>query len=108
MTKKDSFAGAGAWKYGKAKNVPKGFKFHYADQPPGWNDVEIICRGLQFKFNLNGVIMSDYDGTGHLDTKDRNDYQTTAPIMFQSHGKDGVIIRYKNIEIAELPAAKSK
>jgi len=108
VTKKDSFAGAGAWKYGKAKNVPKGFKFHYADQPPGWNDVEIICRGLQFKFNLNGVIMSDYDGTGHLDTKDRKDYQTTAPVMFQSHGKDGVIIRYKNIEIAELPAAKSK
>ena len=108
VTKKDSFAGAGAWKYGKAKNVPKGFKFYYADQPPGWNDVELSCQGLRFKFKLNGVVMSDYDGTGFLDVGPRKDYQTTAPIMFQSHGKDGVIIRYKNIEIAELPAAKSE
>ena len=107
-TQRESFGGAGAWKYGKAKNVPKGFKFYYADEPPGWNDVEITCRGLRFKFTLNGVVMSDYDGTGHLDTKDRKDYQTTAPIMFQSHGKDGVIIRYKDIEIAELRPAKSE
>ncbi|MDP6543935.1 MAG: DUF1080 domain-containing protein [Phycisphaerae bacterium] len=107
VSKKKSFAG-GAWKYGKTRKAPKGFKFHYADQPPGWNDVEITCRGLQFKFKLNSVVMSDFDGTGYLDKPDRKDYQTTAPIMFQSHGKDGVIIRYKNIEIAELPAAKSK
>ncbi len=102
QTQKESFAGGGAWKYGKAKNVPKGFKFHYADDPPGWNDVEITCRGLHFKFALNGVVMSDYDGTGHLDTKGRKGYQTTAPIMFQAHGKDGVIIRFKDIYIKEL------
>ena len=100
-TSKDSFAG-GAWKYGKTRAAPKGFTFHYADQPPGWNDVEITCRALRFTFTLNGVVMSDYNGAGHLDSKARKDYQTTAPVMFQSHGKDGVIIRYKDIRIKEL------
>jgi len=100
-TKKDSFAG-GAWKYGKTRKAPKGFTFHYADEPPGWNDVEITCRGLRFTFALNGVVMSDYDGAGYLDVEARKDYQTTAPIMFQSHGKDGVIIRFKDIRIKAL------
>ena len=106
-TKKASFTG-GAWKYGKTRKAPEGFKFHYADQPPGWNDVELSCQGLRFTFKLNGVVMSDYDGTGYLDKPDRKDYQTTAPVMLQSHGKDGVIIRYKDIEIAELRPAKSE
>jgi len=101
VTKKESFAG-GAWKYGKTRKAPKGFTFHYADEPPGWNDVVITCRGLHFTFVMNGVVMADYDGTGYLDSKERKGYQTTAPIMFQSHGKDDVIIRYKDIEIEKL------
>jgi len=100
-TKKASFAG-GAWKYGKTQKAPEGFTFHYANEPPGWNDVEITCRGLRFTFALNGVVMSDYDGTGHLDVEGRKGYQTTAPVMFQSHGKDGIVIRFKDIRVKEL------
>jgi hypothetical protein len=105
LGKKESFSG-GAWRFGDSRPKPDGFKFYYADQPPGWNEVEFSCKGLRFQFRLNGVVMSHYDGTGHLDKAGRKDYQTTAPIMFQSHGKDGVIIRYKDIEIAELRPVK--
>jgi len=101
VAKKESFAG-GAWKYGKTEKAPKGFTFYYADEDPRWNDVEITCRGLQFTFVLNGVVMSDFDGTGYLDVEGRKEFQVTAPIMFQAHGKDGVTIRYKNILIKEL------
>jgi hypothetical protein len=101
VTKHESFAG-GAWKYGKTEKAPKGFKFYYADEDPRWNDVEITCRGLQFTFVLNGIVMSDFDGTGYLDVEGRKDYHVTAPIMFQAHGKDGVTIRYKDIRIKKL------
>ena len=89
-------------KASKTEKAPKGFKFYYADEDPRWNDVEITCRGLQFTFVLNGVVMSDFDGTGYLDVEGRKDYHVTAPIMFQAHGKDGVTIRYKDIRIKKL------
>ncbi len=100
-TMQDSFAAGGAWKYGKTETASKGFKFYYADENPGWNDIEITCRGLHFTFVLNGIVMSDFDGAGYLDVEARKNYHTTAPIMFQAHGKDGVTIRYKDIRIKE-------
>ena len=91
----------GPWRYSKDEYAPKGFKFYYADEGSGWNDVEIICKGVHFKFVLNGVVMSDFDGSGFLDIGKRKNFHPTAPIMFQAHNDDGVIIRFKDIRVKE-------
>lgn len=81
-------------------------RFFYADEPPGWNDLEIIAQGMRIKTLLNGVTMVDYDGTGVLDDELHRQHGvgTTGVIGLQIHSADELYLRFKDIRIKELPA----
>jgi hypothetical protein len=39
-----------------------GLKFHFADDAPAWNELEITAQGTKVRAVLNGVVITDYDG----------------------------------------------
>ncbi len=82
----------------------KGFKFFYADQGEGWNELEITVKGMSIKSVLNGVTVVDYDGSGVLDDelhKERG-VGTKGVIGLQVHMNDEIKLRFKEIWIKEL------
>jgi hypothetical protein len=82
----------------------KGFKFFYADQGDGWNDLEITAKGMRIKSILNGVTVVDYDGTGVLDDEVHKQHRvgTKGVIGLQIHSNDELKLRFKDIRIKEL------
>jgi hypothetical protein len=81
-----------------------GVKFYYADEGPGWNDLEITARGMKIKTVLNGVTMVDYDGSGVLDDELHRQYGvgTRGVIGLQIHSADELLLRFKDIRIKEF------
>jgi hypothetical protein len=89
--------------------APKGFKFFYAEEGNGWNDLDIRAEGLKVQAWLNGVQVADFDGIGVLDDKvhrDRNVGQRGA-IALQIHTHDELKIRFKDIRIKLVGSASS-
>jgi hypothetical protein len=108
----DETRGAQGWLYPK---VPKGkwvdpsmtvrgFKFLFADEGEGWNDLEITADGLKLKAVLNGVSVMQYDGTGVLDDEAHQKRRAglKGVIALQIHRGDEVKIRFKDVRIKEL------
>lgn len=81
--------------------APKQWKFKYAGEEDGWNDLTIICRGFRIKTILNGFVMSDYDGTGVLDndTHKIREVGQRGHIALQLHTRDELRIRFKEIVV---------
>jgi hypothetical protein len=111
----DETRGSKRWLY---PDVPKGqwvnesmapgdLVFHYADDEPNWNTLEIEAVGPTIRAWLNGVLVTDYDGTGVLDdaTHRRHDVGMRGHIALQIHRGDQLHIRFDGLEIKE-PAAK--
>jgi len=82
----------------------KGFKFFYADQGDGWNDLEIIAKGLKIRSVLNGVTVVDYDGSGVLDDElhKKGNVGIKGMIGLQIHSNDELKLRFKDLRIKEL------
>jgi hypothetical protein len=82
----------------------KGFKFFYADQGDGWNDLEITAKGMRIKSVLNGVTVVDYDGSGVLDDEVHKQHRVgiKGVIGLQIHANDELKLRFKDIRIKEL------
>ena len=73
-----------------------------ARKPVGeWNDYRIRAEGSRIQIWLNGVQTVDYTETDPA-------IATTGIIAMQIHGNSTAIVRYKDIAITELPAAKAK
>ena len=73
-----------------------------ARKPVGeWNDYRIRAEGSRIQIWLNGVQTVDYTETDPT-------VETTGIIAVQIHGNSTAIVRYKDIAITELPAAKGK
>ena len=73
-----------------------------ARKPVGeWNDYRIRAEGSLIQIWLNGVQTVDYTETDPT-------VETTGIIAVQIHGNSTAIVRYKDIAITELPAAKGK
>ena len=58
------------WIYPSLKNSsmdpkfkPEQFVFKYSDEGDGWNDLTLVCRGMQVKTVVNGVTRTDWDAT---------------------------------------------
>jgi hypothetical protein len=81
-----------------------GLKFFYADEGPGWNDLEITARGTKIKSVLNGVTVVDYESAGVLNDELHRQHQvgTRGIISFQIHSGGEVKLRFKDIRIKEL------
>ncbi|MDN5202238.1 DUF1080 domain-containing protein [Fulvivirgaceae bacterium BMA10] len=75
--------------------------FYYADENPSWNDLHIICKGNKIKSILNGVVVTDFDGTGILDDEIHRKQKvgTQGKIALQVHGGDEILIRFKEIKL---------
>jgi len=84
-------------------HAPKQWKFHYAED--GWNELTILCRGLRIRTTLNGFLISDYDGTGLLDNEAHRTRNVglRGHIALQLHRRDELRIRFKEIEIRNVP-----
>lgn len=92
------------WNIDKEIYGTKTVKHYYADEYPYWNDLEIMCKGNQITTKLNGVKVSDYDGTGVLDDHwyQKFDITKTGYIALQLHKKEELKIAFKDIQIKEL------
>ncbi len=82
----------------------KGFKFYYADQGDGWNDMEITATGTRIKSVLNGVTVVDYDGAGVLDDELHRKLNVglQGMIGLQIHSGQELKLRFKDIRIKPL------
>lgn len=81
-----------------------GFKFYYADEGPGWNDLEITAVGARIKSVLNGVTVVDYDGAGVLDDETHRQINVglRGMIGLQIHSGDELKLRFKDLRIKPL------
>lgn len=87
-----------------ANEAIPGFKFLYADEGDGWNDLEISAQGMRIRSVLNGVTVVDYDGSGVLDDELHRQHNvgTTGFIGLQIHSFHELKLRFKDIRIKEL------
>jgi hypothetical protein len=85
-------------------NEPVKATFYYADEGPGWNDMEITAQGTRIKSVLNGTTVVDYDGAGVLDDElhRQANIGMTGMIGLQIHSDDQLKLRFKDIRIKEL------
>lgn len=110
----DETRGVARWLY---PDIPRGqwvnqamanpdLVFYYADEGPGWNTFEIIAVGTQITARLNGVLVTDYDGSGVLDDTVHQRYNVglKGHIALQIHKADQLRIRFKDIVVRPLPA----
>jgi len=83
-------------------------KFHFSDDPIGWNDLEISAQGTRIQVILNGVTVTDYDGTGVLDDAVHRERRTgtRGHIALQIHSGDQLRIRFRNLRLLESPDKK--
>nr|WP_299074378.1 DUF1080 domain-containing protein [uncultured Allomuricauda sp.] len=75
--------------------------FYYSDDKPSWNQLHIICKGTHIKSILNGVVVTDFDGEGILNDlihKEQN-VGMHGKIALQVHGKNELLIRFKDIQL---------
>lgn len=85
------------------KQAPAGLKFFYADDPTPWNELEITAQGLKVRAVLNGVVVTDYDGTGVLDdaAHQQRNVGRRGHLALQIHTGDQLRIRFKDIYIRQ-------
>jgi hypothetical protein len=83
-----------------------GLRLHFADDAPGWNDLEIRAEGPRVRVILNGLEVTNYDGLGVLNDTVHRERRVglSGPIALQIHTGDQLRIRFKDIEVLELPA----
>lgn len=86
------------------KFKPAHFVFKYADDGDGWNDLVLICKGMRVKTLVNGVVRTDWDGTGVLDNPAhvKHNVGRVGGFALQLHTGDELRIRFKDIQIREL------
>ncbi|MHC4069944.1 MAG: 3-keto-disaccharide hydrolase [Planctomycetota bacterium] len=79
-------------------------RFYYSDDSPCWNDLQITAVGTKVTAILNGVTITDYDGTGVLDDNLHKKYNVglSGRIALQIHKNDRLKIRFKDILIKDL------
>jgi hypothetical protein len=88
-----------------ASYAPKGWKWKYADEGDGWNDLHILCRGASIRTVVNGVPITDFNGAGILDDEKHaaRNVGLRGHIALQLHTGDDLYIQYKDIVIKPLP-----
>ncbi|MEP2777683.1 MAG: DUF1080 domain-containing protein [Luteolibacter sp.] len=84
-----------------------GFIFHFSDDKPAWNEMEITAIGPHIKCVLNGVTVIDFHDEKDV-LKDafhrKYDVGTTGYIGLQIHGGTPSDLRFKDIRIKDLSA----
>lgn len=83
---------------------PQRFVFKYATDADGWNDLVLVCRGNQVRTSVNGIVRTDWDGTGVLDNEAhrKRNVGRRGHFALQLHAGDELRIRFKDIRVREL------
>ncbi len=84
--------------------APDEWRFVFADEEDGWNQLRIIARGTRIETFLNGLQMTDYDGAGVLDNEAHRTRRVglSGHIALQLHADDELRMRFKDLRIREL------
>ena len=107
----DETDGMNRWVYPSLPNAgmpkqyePKKHKFKYAEDGNGWNDLVLICKGTHIKAIVNGIVRTDWDSAGILDSElhRKHNVDKSGHFAFQLHSGDELKIRYKDIKIRKL------
>lgn len=96
------------WKM-EDKYKPEKYIMKYAGDKDGdgWNELILICKGMHITAIVNGIVRTDWDATGMLDTeahKKRNVGQS-GQFAFQLHKGNQLKIRFKDIEVRKIKAS---
>lgn len=86
------------------KFKPAAHYFKYAQDGDGWNELDIICRGLHVWTIVNGVVRTDWEGAGVLDNAahQKHNVGRTGHFALQLHNGDELKIRFKDIRVRKL------
>lgn len=78
--------------------------FLYADAGDVWNGLVIRCEGMQVKTILNGVVVTDWNGTGVLDNDAhlKHNVGRRGHFALQLHSGDQLRIRFKDLYLRKL------
>ena len=82
---------------------PAGHVIKYADDADVWNELVIIAKGKHVKTIVNGVVCTDWDGSGILDNAAHHagNVGIAGHFALQLHAKDKLLIRFKDLLIRE-------
>jgi len=80
-------------------------KLRFREGEDAWNDLEIIATGTRLQAILNDLTVMDWDGKGVLDdaVHQKHNVGMKGFLALQIHRGDQLRIRFKDIEILELP-----
>ena len=92
------------WRMDKEEYEPEQHIHYFSDEAPYWNELEIICKRNQITTIVNGITVSDYDGTGILDDIHHKKFNIDKQghIALQLHKDDEIKIAFKDILIREM------
>ena len=81
---------------------PKEHVMKYAED--GWNEMILICKGMQIKTIVNGIVRVDWDASGILDSEShcKHNVGQKGHFALQLHIGDELRIKFKDIEIREF------
>jgi hypothetical protein len=87
-----------------AKHKPKEHVFKYGEDGDAWNDLTLVCTGNHVKTVVNGIVVTDWDGTGVLDNAAHVKHRVGRAGQFglQLHTGDQLKIRFRNIRVQPL------
>jgi hypothetical protein len=88
----------------EARFKPDQFLLKYAEDGGAWNEFTLVCRGMQIKTILNGLVRADWNAAGVLDNPAHVKHRVGRQGHFalQLHSGDELRIRFKDILIREL------
>lgn len=107
----DETLGSRHWVFPKMKGSkisidkkPDNFSLKYAEDTDEWNEAILICNGAQIKTIINGVVQTDWNSAGILDSENHKKYGvgTKGILAFQIHRNNKVRIYLKDIKIRLL------
>ena len=83
---------------------PKEHVFNYSEDGDGWNELILICKGMHIKTIVNGIVRTDWDAAGILDTEThrKRNVGQSGHFALQLHQNDDLRIRFKDIKIKDL------
>lgn len=75
---------------------------HYGDD--AWNTMEVLAQGTRIRCWVNGILATDFDGSGVLDDEvhQKLNVGMNGHIALQLHSKSELKARFRDIEILEL------
>ena len=83
---------------------PDKFIMKYSEDGDGWNELILICKGMQVKTIVNGIVRIDWDATGTLDNENHKKHNVgeSGRFAFQLPSGNKLKIKYKDIRVKEL------